>query len=78
MLDGLQHCPEELIPKQIINFERIIPISAKSVTEIDKVKVAVREVLDAKAEERLRSDAKEGDNLEMLRGKLHERGPKVG
>ncbi|XP_019528385.3 GTP-binding protein 10 homolog [Aedes albopictus] len=76
--DGLQHCPEELIPKQIINFERIIPISAKSVTEIDKVKVAVREVLDAKAEERLRSDAKEGDNLEMLRGKLHERGPKVG
>lgn len=77
-LDGLQHCPEELVPKQLINLERIIPISAKNVKEIDKVKQAIRDVLDEKAAEQLREDAKDGDNLEELRGKLDEKGPRVG
>ncbi|XP_065072687.1 GTP-binding protein 10 homolog [Ochlerotatus camptorhynchus] len=78
LADGLQHCPEELVPKQLVNLERIIPISAKNVKEIDKVKQAIREVLDEKAAELLSEDAKDGDNLEQLRGKLTERGPKVG
>ncbi|EDS36461.1 claudin 12 [Culex quinquefasciatus] len=84
--DGLKHCPEELVPRQLINLERVIPISAKSVTEIDKVKRAIREVLDEKAEEKLREqnaaesvdDDSETRRDQQLRGKLREQGPRIG
>lgn len=76
--DGIQYCPEELIPKQLVSIERVIPISAKCITEIDKVKHAIREVLDAKAEERIQNETRDSENLDGLRGKLREKGPKVG
>ncbi|XP_055593048.1 GTP-binding protein 10 homolog [Uranotaenia lowii] len=76
--DGLQHCPDELIPKQLIQLDRVIPISAKSMTEVDKVKRAIREVLDEKAEQKLQEERDERLLQEQLRGKLRERGPHVG
>ncbi|XP_055638188.1 GTP-binding protein 10 homolog [Toxorhynchites rutilus septentrionalis] len=76
--DGLSHCPEELIPTQLINFERIIPISAKSVTEIDKVKQSIREVLDEKAEQKMRDVLDDKQRQAKLAGKLYESGPKIG
>ncbi|XP_058815252.1 GTP-binding protein 10 homolog [Topomyia yanbarensis] len=75
--DGLQHCPEELVPKQLLSLERVIPISAKSMTEVDKVKQAVRQVLDEKAAERLRDEG-DSDRQDLLRARINERGPKVG
>lgn len=70
--DGLNECPNELRPEKLLEFERIIPISAKNCKEIDKVKNCVRDVLDAEAEKQL--------NLideSILYEKLKERGPRV-
>lgn len=41
-----------------INFERIIPISAKNEENIKDVKIAVRDVLDEYAERQLEPDDK--------------------
>lgn len=51
-------CPTELASKNYINFERIIPISAKNKDNIEDVKIAIREVLDDHAERQLNVDDK--------------------
>lgn len=51
-------CPAELVSKNYINFERIIPISAKNEENIADVKTAVRDVLDDYAERQLQPDDK--------------------
>lgn len=70
---GLNECPEEIRPEQLITFERIIPISAKDNKEVDKVKSAVRQVL----EEVYETNREEPDFDEKLSKKLREHGPKV-
>lgn len=70
---GLDECPEEIRPEQLIRFDRIIPISAKDRKEIDKVKLQVREVLDLASER----EQKEFDPDERLAKKLREHGPKM-
>ncbi|XP_067625451.1 GTP-binding protein 10 homolog [Eurosta solidaginis] len=72
---GLEKCPEEIRPTKLINFERIIPISARSVKRIDVVKEELRDVLDRLAEEKYVPDALEV--REQLRIKVGERGPKI-
>lgn len=49
-------CPAELASKNYINFERIIPLSAKNEENINDVKTAVRDVLDDYAERQLIAD----------------------
>ncbi|XP_055713632.1 GTP-binding protein 10 homolog [Phlebotomus papatasi] len=69
---GLEGCPEEIRPEKLIEFERILPISARERIGIEKVTSAIREVLDEAAEENL----KEPD-VEILARKNREFGPKV-
>lgn len=70
---GLNECPEEIRPEQLIKFERIIPISAKCDKEIDKVKLEVRSVL----EEVYEANQEEVNFDEKLARKLREHGPKM-
>lgn len=70
LTDGLDQCPPELRPKKLLEFERIIPISAKNIKEIGKVKSSLRDVLDIAAEKQLSI----ADDLTF---KLKEKGPKV-
>lgn len=53
--DGLELCPPELRPEQLLKFEHIIPVSAKESNKIDKVKEVIRDVLDRDAEAQLGS-----------------------
>lgn len=72
---NIDECPEEIRPEKLMNFERIIPISAKCKKEIDKVKAQIREVLDL-AHERSLED--KGDDFEnRIAKKLREHGPKM-
>lgn len=72
---GLEECPEELRPQKLINFDRIIPISAKCNKEIDKVKYQVRDVLEL-ANEREYEESNFDVDLKIER-KLREHGPKM-
>lgn len=74
---GLDECPEEIKPEQLLKFERIIPISAKSNKEIDKVKEQVRDVLDATEKRRLLESLDQDDPDDRLSLALHEHGPKI-
>lgn len=69
-------CPEELVPSKLLSIDAVIPISAKSMKEIEKVKQEVRTILDLKAEEKLQEESSL-DRNEQLQLKLRERGPKV-
>lgn len=70
---GLDECPEEILPQQLIKFERIIPISAKENKEINKVKSDVRQVLKEVHDR----DEEEPDYDDKLSRKLREHGPKM-
>lgn len=72
MKSGLNRCPEELRPSKFLEFEQIIPISARNIKEIEKVKNAIRDVLDVYAEKRL-IEREEYD----IYGKLNEKGPRI-
>ncbi|XP_050101645.1 GTP-binding protein 10 homolog [Anopheles aquasalis] len=74
--DGLDLCPEELKPSKLLTIDSVIPISARSMTEVEKVKQEVRTILDLKAEEE-QQRIENSDREANLREKLHERGPKV-
>lgn len=43
-----------MLTEKLINFERVIPISAKECTRIGDVKKAIREVLDQEAEKNIK------------------------
>uniref|UniRef100_A0A1B0CSI3 Uncharacterized protein n=1 Tax=Lutzomyia longipalpis TaxID=7200 RepID=A0A1B0CSI3_LUTLO len=70
--EQVAECPEEIRPRKLLNFERILSISAKEGMDIDRVVANIREVLDEAAEE----DVPEPD-LERLTRKNREYGPKV-
>lgn len=72
---GLEECPEELRPQKLINFDRIIPISAKCNKEIDKVKKQVREILELDNEREY--DESNFDVDSKIERKLREHGPKM-
>lgn len=72
LADKLEDCPEEIRPKTVMRFEDVIPISARSIKEIDKVKQIVRKVLDNEAEKKL-----EQIDREAVYSKLREIGPRV-
>ena len=74
--EGLELCPNELVPENLLHFEKVIPISAKNVKEIDKVKTSVREVLDDLALESLQEE-QAGNLQKKLKLRLGEKGPKV-
>lgn len=71
---ALDQCPEEIRPKKVIDFEKIIKISAKNSAKVDLVKIELRNILDRIAEQNLdQSEPK----LEILLEKVKERGPKI-
>lgn len=49
----MAECPPELRSSQLLRFERIIPISAHELRNIDEAKRAIRDVLDESAEREL-------------------------
>ncbi|GAB0091447.1 GTP-binding protein 10 homolog [Sergentomyia squamirostris] len=69
---SLSDCPEEIRPTKLLDFERILPISAQENTDIDQVTTQIREVLDLAAEAAL-----EEPNPEQLTLQNREYGPKV-
>lgn len=75
-LDGLDLCPDELKPSKLLTIDSVIPISARSMIEVEKVKQEVRSILDLKAEEE-QQRLEQSDREANLREKLRERGPKV-
>lgn len=76
---SVDSCPEIIRPNELIKFERIIPISAKSENyeEIQKVKNEVREVIDLVNERKFKEEQDEEFLQEKMRRKLTEFGPKV-
>jgi len=70
---GVDECPEEIRPEQLMKFERVIPISAKNNKEIDKVKEHIREVLDLEHERK----QQEIDVDDRISRKITEHGPKM-
>lgn len=70
---GLQDCPQEIRPEKLINFERVIPISAINVARISQVKTGLRDVLDELAERELPVN----NIREEIQRKVGERGPRV-
>lgn len=70
---GIDDCPREIRPQQLIKFDRIIPISAKDNKEIDKVKLQIREIVDLANE----AAQEENEREENLAKKLTEHGPKM-
>ena len=75
--EGLEHCPDELKPTTLLKFEQIIPISAKNNQEIDKVKVALRRILDLEVKQQQFEETINENPNEKILQKLRERGPKV-
>ncbi|XP_059618789.1 GTP-binding protein 10 homolog [Phlebotomus argentipes] len=69
---GLENCPEEIRPQKLMEFERIIPISAKENVDIGRVTACIRDVLDEAAAEGL-SDP----DTEILSRRMREVGPKI-
>ena len=72
----VDECPQEIRPKKLLKFERIIPISAKHYKEVEKVKEEIREIIDIE-EEVNRSDEIQEKAMNRLKVKLTEHGPKV-
>lgn len=70
---GVDECPEEIRPEQLMKFDRIIPISAKDNKEIDKVKQHIRDVLDQEHERK----QQELDVDDRISRKISEHGPKM-
>lgn len=77
LADGLNLCPEELKPTNLIKFEQIIPISAKNNFEMDKVKTELRRILDLEMKQKQFEDSINENLNEKIVEKLRERGPKV-
>lgn len=73
---GIDECPEEIRPSMLLNFDRIIPISAKFKKEVEKVQAGVREVIETNTEIQKDEELQEEIN-EKLQKKLREHGPKM-
>lgn len=58
--EGLETCPEQLRPQELMRFQRIIPISAKNSDKVDYVKEVIRDVIDRDAEQKLCDGGDEG------------------
>lgn len=71
---GLEQCPEEIRPTELLNFDRVIPISAKNRKEIEKVTENIRDVID-EAHNHAIDDS--SDPEEKLSRRLREHGPKM-
>lgn len=67
ILDFTDKCPEELRSSKLIEFERIIAISAQEQQHIGQVKRAIREVLDERAELELsKQEDSDGDHKKLV------------
>lgn len=75
--DSLHMCPNKALPNQVIQFDHILPISAKTnASDINRVKETIREVLDLHDQ----SQTEEVDEIETVRKlkqSLIERGPSL-
>lgn len=74
MEQALDQCPEEIRPKKMLDFDKIIPVSAKNYARVDLVKIELRNILDRIAEQSLDHSQ---SSLKMLHEKVEERGPKI-
>lgn len=72
---GLEKCPEVIRPNKLIEFERIIPVSAKNSARVNEVKENLRIILDELAERQVLPA--EEEIVQKLRHKVGERGPKI-
>lgn len=71
---ALDQCPEEIRPNKLIEFEKIITVSAKNSAKVKLVKDELRNILDRVAEQGIKQN---DSKLETLREKIEERGPKI-
>lgn len=74
MEQALEQCPEEIRPKKLIDFDKIITVSAKNSARVDLVKTELRTILDRVAEQNLDPSK---SSLKILKEKVAERGPKL-
>jgi len=75
LASGLEQCPEELRPKQVLNFDSIVPISAMNSSKITQVKSQLRRTLVRLAEKQFLAD--EDQVKEKLRQRVGVVGPKI-
>lgn len=74
LLETLKEYPDDFIPKQILKFYDIIPISAKeSPKDIESVKSKLRKLLDVLHEMEIRES--QGEIDENFVNSLKEKGP---
>jgi len=75
LASGLEQCPEELRPKQVLKFDSIVPISAMNSSKITQVKSQLRRTLVRLAEKQFLAD--EDQVKEKLRQRVGVVGPKI-
>ncbi|KAH8325728.1 hypothetical protein KR067_005919 [Drosophila pandora] len=75
LASGLEQCPEELRPKQVLKFESVVPISAMNSTKVVQVKSQLRRTLIRLAEKQFVVDSEEVK--EKLQQRVGVVGPKV-
>lgn len=75
LASGLEQCPEELRPKQVLKFESVVPISAMNSTKVVQVKSQLRRTLIRLAEKQFVVDGEEVK--EKLQQRVGVVGPKV-
>lgn len=72
LLGGLELCSSEIRPEKLLEFDKIIPISAMNNKNTELVKESLRNILYIEAEKQL----KDISNTELDK-KIVERGPRV-
>ncbi|KAH8255462.1 hypothetical protein KR038_003702 [Drosophila bunnanda] len=75
LASGLEQCPEELRPKQVLKFESVVPISAMNSTKVTQVKSQLRRTLLRLAEKQFLAD--EEQIKEQLQQRVGLVGPKI-
>lgn len=73
---NVHNCPEEIRPTKLINFERVIPISARDETRISDVKDEIRVVMDELVEKELEKKVEPTQKAKTME-RIRERGPRI-
>lgn len=73
---NIHNCPEEIRPTKLINFERVIPISARDETRISDVKDEIRIVMDELVEKELEKKVEPTQKAKTME-RIRERGPRI-
>ncbi|CAD7086466.1 unnamed protein product [Hermetia illucens] len=73
---NVHNCPEEIRPTKLINFERVIPISARDEMRISDVKDEIRIVMDELVEKELEKKMEPTQRAKTME-RIRERGPRI-